>query len=188
MSNIDETGFWLASSAASRHYHSQNVNDWIISFLSDKKESQIYDFGCGMGDYLYNLHKNGFKKIMGFEADPPKLYEEFEIKKQNLSVPFQLEEKGIIISLEVGEHIPQKYEHIFLNNLYENCSDYLIISWAVRGQGGYGHFNELNNDEIIPKIKSLGFKYLVNESMYARKVPEDACGYFRNTLMVFKKI
>jgi hypothetical protein len=185
---IHETGFWQASIATPWHYHSQNVNDWIISFLSDKKETQIYDFGCGMGDYLYNLHKNGFKNIIGFEADPPKFYEDFEIKKQNLAEPFRLDKKGIIISLEVGEHIPEKYEDIFLTNLYENCSDYLIISWAVRGQGGHGHFNELNNDEIIPKIESLGFEYLVNESESARKVPEDACWYFRNTLMIFKKI
>lgn len=185
---IHETGYWNSNGVERWHYHSTNVNDWIISFLSDKKESQIYDFGCGMGDYLHNLHKNGFTNIVGFESDPPKLYNEFEIRKQNLATPFKLDKKGIIISLEVGEHIPQKYESIFLNNLYENCSDYLIISWAVRGQGGYGHYNELNNDEIIPKIESLGFKLLNDETESARKVPEDNCWYFRNTLMIFKKI
>ncbi len=184
---IDKTGFWGASNAHSHHYYSKNVSNWIVSYLKDHKESPIYDFGCGMGDYLSHLNSEGFSDILGLEGDPPKYYDSFKINKQNLAEPFLLEKKGVIISLEVGEHIPQEYEKIFLENLYNNCSSLLIISWAVRGQGGYGHFNELNNDEIIPKIESFGFKYLKEVSEDARKTPEDACSYFRNTLMIFEK-
>jgi 2-polyprenyl-3-methyl-5-hydroxy-6-metoxy-1,4-benzoquinol methylase len=185
---IHETGYWLKENSISQHIHSQNLSDWIINFLVDYKDHQIYDFGCGLGNYLNDLYNNGFKNIMGIEADPMKTDYAFEIMKLNLSEQFQLEKKGIVICLEVGEHIPKKYQENLLNNLKNNCDKYLILSWAVRNQQGYGHFNELNNDEILPLIEDLGFKYLDKLSQDARLVPEEKCAYFRNTIMIFEKI
>lgn len=184
---IAETGYWTKETNLNEHRHSPNVSKWINNFLNEYKETQIYDFGCGLGDYLNDLNNNGFKKLKGIEADPIKSDYDFEILKMDLSKPFLLDEKGIIISLEVGEHIPNIYQDIFLENIKNNCDKYLILSWAVRGQGGYGHVNELNNDEIIPHIENLGFKYLENLSQDLRKVPENNCYYFRNTLMIFEK-
>jgi SAM-dependent methyltransferase len=184
---IHQTGFWESTIPDDWHYHSKNVNNWLIEYLKDRKNETIYDFGCGFGDYLHNFHLNGFTDITGFEGDPKIQHDSFKIIKQNLAEPFLLEKKGIVISLEVGEHIPSYYEQIFLENLANNCSDLLILSWAIRGQGGRGHFNEQNNDEVIPKIESLGFELLQDETQEIRKVPEIECFYFKNTLMVFKR-
>ena len=184
---IHQTGFWHKDFAEPHHIHSPNVSKWISEFLSDKKDNQIYDFGCGMGSYLNDLHSNNFTKLIGLEVEPPKTDYEFKINSQNLAHPFILEEKGIVICLEVGEHLPKEYQDVFLDNIENNCSDYLITSWAVRGQGGYGHYNELDNDEIIPEITKRGFTYLPEKSKELRLVVEDFCPYFRNTLMVFKK-
>lgn len=184
---INETGFWSKENSISHHIHSDNISEWISDFLSDYKDHQIYDFGCGLGDYLKDLDAKGFKKLKGIEADPMRMDHNFEIMKFDLSQPFILKEKGIIICLEVGEHIPAKYQEIFLNNILNNCDKYLIMSWAIRGQGGYGHFNELNNNEILPLIEGLGFTYLEELSESVRKTPEDKCSYFRNTLMIFEK-
>ena len=137
-----------------------------------------------MGNYL---HLNGFTQLIGLEVEPPKTDYNFNIINQNLSHNFILDKKGIIICLEVGEHLPKKYQDIFLDNISNNCSEYLITSWAIRGQGGYGHYNELNNDEIIPEITKRGFVYLPELSNELRLVVEDFCSYFKNTLMVFKK-
>lgn len=38
------------------------------------------------------------------------------------------------MSLEVGEHIPKPYEHVFLGNLHENNECGVMLSWAVPGQ------------------------------------------------------
>jgi hypothetical protein len=185
---IHETGYWTKENSVSHHIHSPNLSNWISDFLKDYQDHQIYDFGCGLGSYLNDLHLKGFKNLKGVEFDPMKNDYDFEILKLNLSDPILLEKKGIIICLEVGEHIPEKYQEILLNNFVNNCDKYLILSWAVRGQGGYGHYNELNNDEILPLIENLGFKYLEDLSNSVRLVPEDNCGYFRNTLMIFEKI
>ena len=184
---IHETGYWTKENSTSHHIHSPNLSNWISDFLNDYKDYQIYDFGCGLGDYLNDLHLKGFKNLKGIEADPMKTDYDFEILKLNLSEPILLEKKGIVICLEVGEHIPKQYQETLLNNFINNCDKYLILSWAVKGQGGYGHYNELNNDEILPLIKNLGFKFLKELSDSVRLIPEDKCSYFRNTLMIFEK-
>ncbi len=141
-----------------------------------------------MGDYLKKLSQRGFKQLNGIEPEPVNENNEgFTILDFNLTKELFLDPKGNIVCLEVGEHIPQAYTQKFLDNIQRNCDNYLILSWAVKGQGGYGHFNELDNEEVIKTIQSMGFDYLEKESMDARSNVEDFCAYFRNTLMIFKK-
>jgi hypothetical protein len=106
---------------------------------------------------------------------------------KDLTIPFVLPIGGNVISLEVGEHIPKKYQDIYLDNITNNCNNYLITSWAIRGQAGFGHVNCLDNHEIIPEIEKRGFKYLEKESMSARSIIKDNAAWFRNTILIFKK-
>ena len=184
---IHQTGFWEPDFAKQHHVHSQSVSNSIVELLKDYKNDYTIDFGCGMGSYLNDLHLNGYTKLVGVEMMPPKNDYPFEIKSFNLSEKFDLEIKGNVISLEVGEHLPPQYMEIFLDTITSHCSNYLILSWALRGQGGYGHFNELNNDEVIPEIIKRGFEYLEDKSLDVRKDVEDDFWYFRNTIMIFKK-
>lgn len=182
---INERGFWSKDVPLSEHVHSKELSNWIINFLQDYKDTQIYDFGCGTGGYLIDLKNNGFNKLIGIEGDPIK-NNQITIIKKDLSKPLELQEKGIIICLEVGEHIDKKYEEILLKNISDNCNGILITSWAIRNQGGFGHVNELNNDEIIPKFEKFGFKYLKDLSEECRGLIMDDCWWFKNTLMIFK--
>lgn len=190
---IKETGYWTNDTSVSEHMHSPNLSDWIINFLKDYKDTQVYDFGCGLGDYLKELKDNGFKKLKGIEGDPIKTDHTFEIMTLDLTTPFQLEEKGNVICLEVGEHIPAEYENTFLENIKNHCDKYLILSWAIRNQGGHGHVNELDNEEVIDKITNLGFKFLdettldVRRALETVRVPADRCYYFKSTVMIFEK-
>lgn len=61
------------------------------------------------------------------------------------------------MSLEVGEHLPPQFEDIFIQNLHNNNKHGIVLSWAVKGQGGHGHFNEQNNDYVKSKICDLGY-------------------------------
>ena len=58
----------------------------------------------------------------------------------------------------MGEHIPKIYEKIFIDNLDNNNTKGIIISWAVKGQGGVGHVNEQNNEYIKNIFIKLGYK------------------------------
>jgi SAM-dependent methyltransferase len=190
---IKKTGYWTKDTDTMYHMHSPTLSNWIVDFLKDHENTQIYDFGCGLGDYLKALEDNGFKKLKGIEVDPMDKNHKFKILKADLTEPLNLKKKGIIICLEVGEHIPARYESAFLDNLVNNCDKYLILSWAVRGQGGYGHFNELDNYEVIGRLVSLGFNFLSEVTLEARAylesyhVPGDKAFFFRNTLLIFEK-
>jgi hypothetical protein len=92
------------------------------------------------------------------------------------------------ICLEVGEHIPKQYESIFLDNITSLTTNKIILSWAVVGQGGDGHVNCMNNDEVILKMNELGFNYLEDDSISARNsVSYKIAPWFLNTIMIFQK-
>jgi tryptophanyl-tRNA synthetase len=187
MKEIAETGYWNGETAHIHHVHSKELSEWICEFLKKDKAKITYDFGCGLGNYLKDLQESGFSNLIGYEADPSKKKVFENIWAQDLTIPFVTLIGGNVISLEVGEHIPKKYQDIYLDNVTKGCNGYLIISWAIRGQAGFGHVNCLDNHEIIPEIEKRGFKYLEKDSMSARSVIKDNAAWFRNTILIFKK-
>lgn len=189
MKEIKETGYWDGETAHIHHVHSEELSEWICKFLKKNVSlsTPIRDYGSGLGNYLKDLQNFGFKELVGFEADPPKQRVFPHIIKQDLTIPMTLNSKGVSISLEVGEHIPEQYMNVYLDNICNNCNNYLITSWAVRGQDGFGHVNCLNNDEIIPLIEQRGFEYLKEDSLNARSVITEKTWWFKNTILIFKK-
>lgn len=192
MNEIAKTGYWNGETAHIHHVHSKELSNWICNFFNKKiyAHELIRDFGCGLGNYLKDLQDFGCdpENLVGFEADPPKEKVFEHIIKQDLTIPFEIVPKGNVISLEVSEHIPQEYMDIYLDNITNACNNYLIMSWAIRGQEGFGHVNCLNNDEAISLLEKRGFKYLEKESMEARSVIQDNAWWFRNTLLIFQKV
>lgn len=186
---ISNTGYW-ESNTQLYHVCCTSLCDWIADYFQNEKDKQIYDFGCGLGQYCQRLSERGFTKLQGFEG-APHAYNVFpNIKQQDLTIPFSLKEKGNVIFLEVAEHIPAQFENVMLNNIADACDDKLVMSWAVRGQAGWGHVNCLNNDEAIARVTAKGFIYLADETSQARsRIPNnDPCPWFKNTTLVFKKV
>ena len=109
------------------------------------------------------------------------------IIQQDLTILLEFSPKGVVISLEVGEHIPAEYMDAYLDNICNNCSNYLITSWAIRGQAGFGHVNCLDNHEIIPLIEKRGFKLMEKETEEVRSIDLSEAPWFKNTLLIFKK-
>lgn len=184
---ISSTGYWNKQTAYIHHAYSEELSAWICEFLKNDKHKVIYDFGCGLGDYLNYLENNGFTKLVGFEGDPPDDRKFYHIEERDLTIPFELPFKGNVISLEVGEHIPKEYQDIYIDNITINCNKYLITSWAIRNQSGFGHVNCLNNDEIIPEFTKRGFQYLEKESLDARNIIGNNTIWFKDTILIFKK-
>jgi predicted SAM-dependent methyltransferase/glycosyltransferase involved in cell wall biosynthesis len=184
---IAPTGYWAGDTAHLHHNCSMPLATWIATYLAAKKDSAVYDFGCGVGSYLKVLHENGFEQLLGFEGDipTPRMFE--HIQQRDLTQPYTVVMKGNVICLEVAEHIPAEFEDVFLDNVTGACNDRLILSWAIRGQGGDGHVNCLDNYEVIGRICKRGFKYLPLESAEARAVITDL-PWFKNTIMIFERI
>lgn len=192
---IKETGYWTSDDTNAKHVHDPNLAEWILNYLHNDKDKQLIDFGCGMGDYLKKLHENGFTNLYGFEGEVREGSLDF-IKSWDLTNPIRdcenydyLKNNAYnTICLEVGEHIPKQFESVFLNNITSLTTNKILSSWAIIGQGGDGHVNCMNNDEVISKMSDLGFDYLEEDSMSARNsVSVKIAPWFLNTIMIFQK-
>lgn len=184
-SGVAPTGYWNDVLHGKYHQHSHELANWIADYFD--KNKQVYDFGCGWGKYLSDLDKKGFKKLKGYEGVvPSKKYFE-NIAPQDLTQKFKVGKKGNVICLDVAEHIPEKYVDVFLDNICNACDDKLVMSWAVRGQGGTNHVNCLDNHEAIALVEKKGFKYLVEVTQSARNSIGEFCQWFTNSILIFER-
>lgn len=188
MKEIANTGFWNGETAHNHHVHSENLSQWIYDFCLKNDLKTATDFGCGLGEYLLKL-SNILIGLVGVEGSRPKEAKFDNIVEFDLTTNLQNHKiltSDLAISLEVGEHIPVEYMGVYLNNITHHAEKYLITSWAVRGQAGFGHVNCLDNTEIIPEFEKRGFELLEKETNEARAIIEDKAHWFRNTLFIFK--
>jgi cyclopropane fatty-acyl-phospholipid synthase-like methyltransferase len=169
---------------------SEHVTDWkladtIVDFLRKESAETLVDFGCGDGDYVNYFIKNGICAV-GYDGNP--VTEDASggtCFVLDLSSPVDLQKHyDWVMSLEVGEHLPKQYEAIFIENLVRHVKDGLILSWAVKGQGGTGHFNEQNNDYIKQIFANMGWYNDLEAENHLRELA--AVHWFKNTVMVFR--
>lgn len=179
-----ETGIYTEEEAVYGHDFSYRLAKWIGEYLP--KNKSVIDVGCGPAWYLRYLHDIGFIDLLGIEGTPQN-FEYGNVVLHDLSTPIPFQNKGNVISLEVGEHIPEEYSQTFLDNLCALCNGKLILSWAIPGQDGIGHVSCRHNIWVIREMERRGFELLVDDTLTVRTVVEDRVGYFRNTLMIFKR-
>jgi cyclopropane fatty-acyl-phospholipid synthase-like methyltransferase len=178
-----ENGVWNTDNTK-HHCQDKKLTKGLINFFKDNKATDIVDLGCGNGAYVKSFIDVGLI-VKGFDGNPnTKQMTNGLCDVKDLSIPFTFYNKyDWVMSLEVGEHIPKKYEDNFIDNICNNCKTGLVLSWAVKGQGGSGHFNEQNNDYIKQKIIDRGF---YNDENCEELLRSDcSLSWFRNTLMVF---
>ena len=182
---IHQNGYWVGLEASCQHCYDPALGEGIANFFLKENATRVVDFGCGMGDYVKTFRDKGINAF-GCDGNPntPQLTQNLGIVL-DLSNPVQFDMKADwIMSLEVGEHLPPQFEDIFINNLHNNNVKGMVLSWAVKGQGGYGHFNEQNNDYIKEKICRLGYTNDIESENALREI-STLC-YFKNTVMVFR--
>jgi cyclopropane fatty-acyl-phospholipid synthase-like methyltransferase len=187
MSIIHPHGYWQGLEASCQHQHDTSLGDSLTHFFKSEKVKSLVDFGCGMGKYVKTFQENDINAV-GFDGNPYTLILTNNLcQVLDLSVPKKFDESfDWVLSLEVGEHLPQQFEDIFIHNLHNNNKYGIVLSWAIKGQGGLGHFNEQNNDYIKSKICKLGY---VNDIESENKLRNDASlKWFKNTIMVFRKL
>ena len=84
----------------------------------------------------------------------------------DLTIPqFGIRQYDWIISLEVAEHIPKKYEAVYLDNIFRHANEGIILSWAVPGQGGLSHINNKPIEYVTKVMRENGFKRDAEKTM-----------------------
>lgn len=177
---------WNLDDARSQHQHSPKLAAALIEIL--RKEVPVNDFGCGKGTYLKKLSEAGFT-CYGYEGTKgiDEIADFQGIRQMDLTVPGNTGVPGTSLCFEVAEHIPKEHEKTLLENITCSCNEWLIISWAIKGQGGFGHVNEQNAEYVIKTIEDLGFQHVPGLSTHLRAQGGADLWWFKKSIYVFKR-
>jgi cyclopropane fatty-acyl-phospholipid synthase-like methyltransferase len=160
----------------------------LLKFIEPKS---VLDIGCGIGTWL-NVFKNKYKvqEILGVDGDyvDQKM---LQIDKQefvpyNLENIFQAPKKfDLATSLEVGEHIQEKYADNLVQSLV-NASDFIMFSAAMPGQTGTNHINEQFPEYWAQKFISRGYVCIdcIRKAVWNNKEIEP---WYRQNILVYIK-
>lgn len=182
-----ETGIWDIEVGKKRHRYDSDLAKYIA--IRYKDATSVADVGCGKGDYCKYLKECGFSIVHGYEGtvDIKKIAVYDDIMVLNLIIRRWVKiNYDLVLCLEVGEHIPEKHEQVFIDNICEFTIKDLILSWAIPGQGGAGHFNERPNLYVMKEFAKRGFAFDKSSSMKLRSAA--SFRWFRNTIMKFERI
>lgn len=186
MGNIDiKTGIWEMNIAKKRHKCDLLLTAAIGNSFTP---NSIADLGCGDGRYCCIFKAFGWSIVHGYEGTPKikelGIYDDITFidltKKRYVDIDYDL-----VVCLEVGEHIPQQYEQVFIDNVCE-FSRNIVISWALPGQySASGHVNCKPTDYIIDQFGKRKFKLNKTKTYYLRDNSEFS--WFKKTMMVFEE-
>lgn len=182
---MTETGIWQQNEADLYHSSSPKLAQWLVNHLDLTKT--IYDFGAGRGFYLNKLAQAGAKCI-GIEGYHLNNFIHNDVRIWDLTKPFEVEEKGVVLSFETMEHLPVSAEKTFLDSVTNACDSKLIFSCATPGQPGHGHINCRSHEYVISQIEQRGFRFLADDTAMIRANVDKNCDWLERNLLVFNRI
>ncbi|BFZ17690.1 hypothetical protein BsWGS_20729 [Bradybaena similaris] len=157
---VSENGGWCGNTSSStslEHVWDEPFSKAMSTFLEGKC---VASFGEGPG--LYKKHMDSLGQVANYTAyDGAPLSENITnglVMFLDLTAPqYGLPVYDWVISVEVGEHIPAKYEDVYLDNLVRHAKEGIILSWAVPGQKGLSHVNNKPPEEVLAQMVKRGF-------------------------------
>lgn len=184
---IHPNGYWDGPQAVHQHQYDSSLSEALLAFFKREGANTVVDLGCGMGSYVRHFNQHGLS-ASGVDGNPatPTL-SKGTCSVADLSVVADVAAPhDWVLSLEVGEHLPQEHEEAFMENLHRHNARGMVLSWALKGQGGTGHVNEQNNDYIKAMICAKGYTNDVGVEQALREASRFS--YFKRTVMVFRRV
>lgn len=108
-------------------------------FRTSYHNATILDVGCGPGLYVEEMRAAGLQAF-GVDNDD-RLFESSYLHRSDITSASPMRTAGIVLSLEVGEHIPERSATTFVEYIALTNADWIYFSAAHPGQGGVGHVN-----------------------------------------------
>jgi len=167
------------------------------------KPESLLDIGCANGYLLEYFYKKGIHELAGFEgAEAAFKYMPQEIKEKAFKVDLSKDVRvlagkkfRLVNCTEVGEHIPAKYEDVFLKNIERFVERRLILSWANTWEDWLGfdkqkHVNPRSKRYVKNKLKLLGLNYnklLTDNLIKALNKRKNVFDHWARNIMVFER-
>jgi len=122
---------------------------------------QVIDVGCGLGTWLSVFKECGVEDIWGVDGHwvdkewleiPEERFLPFDLRK-----PFRMDRQfDLVVSLEVGEHLPSECAEIFVDSLIR-LGPVILFSAAIPFQGGTHHINEQWPEYWVEYFQEKGY-------------------------------
>lgn len=167
------------------HQHSNRLLIELIKYFP--QEIPVIDLGCGHNWYCNTLRffKYNTRGVDSTRLPGVDLFDDITDSKFREGFGNEIMN---VISLEVGEHIPEHLSNSYLNNV-ASFNGAVLLSWAVPGQAGIGHINCRPNAWVINEMHNRGYKIDTQKTEALRGAVSNChCSWFKNTLMYFTKI
>lgn len=182
--NISKEGFWIDERLEHHHYTDQKLCKSLVDFFKKENSKTVADFGCGLGEYVRYLNDSGIF-ANGYDGNPKTNTYNEKCFVLDLSKPINIDIYDWVISFEVGEHIPEECEDVFIQNMHKTNKNGIILTWAPPHHAGYGHINCRDIDYVVNKICKLGYTLDINATNQFRKNCE--LSWLELTISVLRK-
>ena len=116
-----KTGYWT-SKQRETHVTCNELKLYLLNYYKKHNAKKVLDLGCGKGEYIKFLKKYNINAIGVDNCDICK-----DIEIYDLTKPYY-NHSDYVQTFEVGEHIPNKYESIFIQNICNNAQKGIIMS------------------------------------------------------------
>ena len=177
------------------HHHvlaSKVIVNEMLHLIDTEDIQSVNDFGAGVGQYkaeVTNARPSVDWRSFDGAGNVVDYTEKF-VSWIDLTMPLSLPRADWVFSLEVGEHIPNKFEGVFLRNLHQHNCKGIILSWAHLGQGGNSHINCHSNEYVVSRLRELGYnedEELKKKFRWGGNSTVNQHYWFVNSVMVFRR-
>jgi tryptophanyl-tRNA synthetase len=187
--DVSQNGGWcskISGNNSSQHLTDEYLARYMSKFLKGKT---VASFGDGPGIYKEILLS--LKEVESYDAYDGAPFAESttdnRVKFLDLSVPiYHLKKYDWVVSLEVAEHIPAKYESVYLDNLVRHAKEGIILSWAKIGQKGHSHINNRDFPYVKEQMEARRFTHDPVSSEKFRNI--SIFSWLRSNLNVFRSL
>lgn len=158
----------------------------LKEMIVEEQITTMSDLGAGLGQYGGCVSSSvqqfySYDGAANVEAHTQQL-----VKYVDFTLPLHLPTTDWAIPFEVGEHVPSKYEGMFVRNLHATNCRGIVLSWATfKQRGGTSHINLHDNDHLKQSFAELG--YVHDDAMQERFRKATPGVFFETSLMVFRR-
>lgn len=149
------------------YYRSRTEEPWVSegehfskTLFEVYQPQSVIDFGCGVGNHLKYFSEEGIE-VKGIDGNPAaKKYAVIDnIEIADLREPYKNKKNyDLVLSIEVAEHIPERYADNFVNTL-SNAGETIVMTAASPGQQGIHHVNCQERSYWIDRFSKKGYMY-----------------------------
>ena len=160
-----------------------------VSLLQDEGAVSLTEFGSGVGQLLvavipqlpqhFTYHAfDGAGNVEGKSHG--------YVHWADMTLPIDAPRSDWVVSFEVAEHVPARYEAMLIRNLHRHNCRGVILSWAALGRGGRQHVNNHSNHYVTAIFQRLGYQPDYERQNRFRQ-PKGNKPWFQQSVMVFRR-